>query len=31
MQDDIVAERAATDGPVNYAHLMSAEAFGAPN
>jgi len=31
MQDDIVAERAAQDGPVDYAHLMSAEAFGAPN
>ena len=28
MQDDIVA---AIDGPVNYAHLMSSEAFGAPN
>ena len=28
MQDEIVA---ATDGPINYAHLMSSEAFGAPN
>ena len=28
MQDDIVA---AIDGPINYAHLMSSEAFGAPN
>ena len=31
MQDDIVAERAAQDGPVDYAHLMSDAAFGAPN
>ena len=31
MQDDIVAELAAIDGPINYAHLMSSEAFGAPN
>jgi hypothetical protein len=28
MQDEIVA---AIDGPINYAHLMSSEAFGAPN
>ena len=28
-QDDIPV--AAIDGPVNYAHLMSSEAFGAPN
>ena len=28
-QDHILA--AAIDGPVNYAHLMSSEAFGAPN
>ena len=28
MQDDIVA---SIDGPINYAHLMSSEAFGAPN
>ena len=31
MQDDIVAELAAIDGPINYAHLMSSQAFGAPN
>jgi hypothetical protein len=28
MQDEIVV---AMDGPINYAHLMSSEAFGAPN
>ena len=28
MHDEIVA---AIDGPINYAHLMSSEAFGAPN
>ena len=28
MHDEIAA---AIDGPINYAHLMSSEAFGAPN
>ena len=28
MQDELVA---AMDGPINYAHLMSTGAFGAPN
>ena len=31
MQDDIAFERAALDGPIDYAHLMSSQAFGAPN
>ena len=31
MQDDIAIERAAIDGPIDYAHLMSSQAFGAPN
>ena len=31
MQDDIDAARAAMDGPVDYAHLMSSQTFGAPN
>jgi len=29
--DDIAIERAAIDGPIDYAHLMSSQAFGAPN
>ena len=31
MQDDIVTERAAIDGPINHTHLMSSQAFGAPD